>query len=1621
MSSVQWNERISISPMSDVSHSELRSVTLSPDQSLCNPSTLTYSGLHTTTTTNNNNNNISNSNSINVKDEAHRMLVGTRVFGFQDKNKACCFGVIIDTNRSEGDVNVNTTNKANEQKWNSDNNNHNNNNCQRVFSTTLLSWPTVVMLTHHIHLHDVLCSSSASSLLFRPYSIHSLHSNEEQLSSTTSTLLSSSTSSSLVVSPWEDMMCALLLQTELNWDGATQRIISWESQSRVENTLMALRTWTQLFLDGFLRWVPPSTGVRLLFTKGHTNSYYYSNSNNNNNNNIVDRCGEIRVALLGVEDERLIQEHWANLQRYWSTVDSSSLTSCDHNVHTALDGRCELYRTIAVFHKHCRPVLQQFTDDNSNSNKEEEGGGSCVNNNRKKWSIKNSMQLTYAMAIVAHIELYLQMSSSSSLLLLSHDDDDNSDKYSSNTIPFTTAEQNHFIEILAFLLFPQSKTVCEEGRRMALHWINTHLCTQEAHHILFSGPSKLSFHDFLASFAHWLLLQVVPSLLRCVNVVLSRQLCSYASSCNGCNDENLYSDVNSPSRALRLRFQREMRLEDRSAGSLHKTTTTCRRNLLGDISLTDWIKWMKNQQSELQSVSKHEKKSHKGKSHCNKMDTSTRKQRAFFFSLSPAGVKLLSIFDSLNLFNTNTTTTIITAGLSDRTFDRPQTALAVSRWMVGCSKDEVLTLQSSLKDFPLESVERQRKPLRLFTLAEFISHYRMIVDVPRIERISFSSTKKVKDDVINVFCPLPPLFDISLTHFHRFSPVNQAKLICSAVGLNYTAYVSSKEEKEHQQQQQEEEQQQEQLLYGQEEEEEKMEWQQQQKEKQQQQQCVVGCDEVGMYGSEIMMTKKAVMRRNHRNHHSSYTSTIIHKQENTPVLLSSSLSSSSTAITVLEDCGILKIYDCVAIEQLECARHSASLQLYTYGIILLQTFLRSRWSWRWNMLPLRRRAHRQAIITVQTALRGRQSMCLGRQKAEKQQERVMMWCEERKRREVMREHLIRRLEETAITCLPMAATVEDKDKDENLNKMCNHDHTYNDNDNNYKGEKNNMEGSYDIKIMSHATMNTGNLIRKSIDIPNTTAVVKAREMFGLIPSVNSSSKIPPSLGSHNNNSLAETLFTMETKGRCLVESIEAKKRRGIFIALEERVRERYLLQEYRERRVVMQQAMEQQQQATVKASQQQWRKRQMQQKQRLILLQKQKQREKEEKEEKEQQQEKEEVVVVRKKVIKPQTHSLRSSSSSSVKRGISVPHSTVTPKDMQEKGTTTTTSSSNSNDVVIVIDVNEEEDDNDDEKKKKNEKELIIVPSECHSVAHRHSPILLPNPEQLRTKRGSSPSPPSVLATAKAVGILGEKGKRTLSLITKESSSTPMMALCKHEYEDRTFIELSQRYRRQLLLHSAILSRLGVREMQQRRVLFLSAVLERQELLTRWRDIILPYTLITETLYGDFLAVMVVLQDAPRRRGPNAMRAMMRLRNRHVNITTDIKSRGSQDISREYEHKEEKEKQKRKERDLDKENGLIGGKKKEIPTVMKRAEFLQKSNLHVLSGQNVPLRASSEKDGVMEEIPKIRKIRTSSSSASAAVTVTVARGRMVNLKKGETSRSSSRKPVVSWADPPSSL
>ncbi|KAH9597954.1 hypothetical protein LSM04_007933 [Trypanosoma melophagium] len=137
-------------------------------------------------------------------------------------------------------------------------------------------------------------------------------------------------------------------------------------------------------------------------------------------------------------------------------------------------------------------------------------------------------------------------------------------------------------------------------------------------------------------------------------------------------------------------------------------------------------------------------------------------------------------------------------------------------------------------------------------------------------------------------------------------------------------------------------------------------------------------------------------------------------------------------------------------------------------------------------------------------------------------------------------------------------------------------------------------------------------------------------------------------------------------------------------------------------------------------------------------------------------------------MMKPETHSI---TSSSVKRSISVPRGTTTPKGEQERG--------DSGDVVIVIDVNE--DDNDDENK--NEKKLVF-PSQ--------------NQEQMRTIRESSCSPHSRVAIAKTVGEKGKKRIRTTTnTITTDSvsCSAPQMVLCKHEYEDRTFIELSRCYR----------------------------------------------------------------------------------------------------------------------------------------------------------------------------------------------------------------------------------
>ncbi|KAH9597965.1 hypothetical protein LSM04_008471 [Trypanosoma melophagium] len=112
----------------------------------------------------------------------------------------------------------------------------------------------------------------------------------------------------------------------------------------------------------------------------------------------------------------------------------------------------------------------------------------------------------------------------------------------------------------------------------------------------------------------------------------------------------------------------------------------------------------------------------------------------------------------------------------------------------------------------------------------------------------------------------------------------------------------------------------------------------------------------------------------------------------------------------------------------------------------------------------------------------------------------------------------------------------------------------NNNNNNSGNEKNNTERPYDIHGISHSTIAAVSPITRSIDVPNT-AVTKAREMFTLIPSVKSSNK-------------------MTTIG--LRISMEAKKRRLICISLEERGRERHLLQEYRKRRILIQQAMEQQ-------------------------------------------------------------------------------------------------------------------------------------------------------------------------------------------------------------------------------------------------------------------------------------------------------------------------------------------------------------------------------------------------------------------------------------------------------------
>ncbi|RNF07086.1 hypothetical protein TraAM80_03573 [Trypanosoma rangeli] len=1209
---------------------------------------------------------------------------GACVLGFSSTATKCSFGVLLDADST-------ATKHAKEPKSHV----RCRDQCASSSSSAAsLSWNTVALLTNHTYLFDVVCSAMGSAAFFRspaPQSADSLETFPSVLSL-----------SPPAITAWEHLLCAVLFRTSVEEAAALRHAVSWEEQCRVEDVLAEVRRCTRALVDGLLRWVPASAGVRLLLSR-HSDG--------------DSRCcwggsrGGIQVGLLDVENVWRVQQHLFSLQRSWLSTDEEGkcrdvamgLRAAARGVRDVDPLREALYRTLRAFQRQSVHLLRWAADSHGEA------------------YTASTQLLVRVMAVVAHIEFCLESSPQSrdTGALYCHDDVEGSrGGGDASGLPFTPAQRDHLVEMLAVLMHPCSDNTSGEGRRLAMHWLWAHL-RGETNAALFTGPSRLLFHDFLASFAHWLVLHLVPALMVHVNAL-------------SCGDQ--VNAAPPPARSVRVRFNCAEESSADEAELLSASSVTpprvptktaphtsfpsssaaviaapaARRNVLLEITMTDWLWWLR---------------------HRSARDNEAVCGVEFFPSLSSTAARLLGVLDSLELFRP------LPAGgvwpvLSDRVFER-HGAWAVAHWVVGCSHAEILALrQEYAGGAPHASASRD--PVVMFTLGDFIARYRPVVDAARVSSHLTSHPPWQEGDSAGdrQWRPLPPLFHISLENFNVFSPIIQAKLICSAVTVDYAAHASPREE------------------------EEAGVWRHVPSQRRM---------DIGVFNSEAVPAREA------------------------------------PSVVVMEDSGLVKVYDAGALEQLEGSRLRGRARLHGCGTRILQSFLRACWSVRWNFVPLRRRAQRHAIVLVQAALRVHAAALTATRQVRRLVEQQRRWVEERRSHDVTREQLVRRLE-------AQAAGRGNCDGD--------------------AGDAMHVASPAAQTAVSWPATPLDELLgARARRVPDPALGVERRLKEGGGPAaLDLLLQKETWVETHSRGAVCDT----ERKGRGIIQHVEAKGRRQLFFALEDKLRERWLLQEYRDRRAVVQRQIKEHHESRGREQRRKWQK---QRKQQAKVMQKQRE--------------------------ETQSRSFATRARNEAPRRVvasSQPPTAAATTEVTCSGAsyapdTTNHDNADASEVVIVIDVPGDDGDTD---------------------GPVQEPQQLPRDVHKRPAEGAKNVAPS-RNTRVCASLRSPHGG---AAATANSCRTPRRALRQQEHEDRTFIELSQCYRWHVLLQTCALEGVAPAEMQHRRRIFLACALERQELLARWRTVVLPYGLITEALHGDFLAALVILQDTPRRHGLAARRQM---------------------------------------------------------------------------------------------------------------------------------------------------
>ncbi|ESL07956.1 hypothetical protein TRSC58_04349 [Trypanosoma rangeli SC58] len=1192
---------------------------------------------------------------------------GARVLGFSSTAAKCSFGVLLDADGA-------ATKHAKEPKSHV----RCRDPCASLSSSAALvasvnlSWNTVALLTNHTYLFDVVCSAMGGAALFRPPTPQSAESLE--------TFPSVPSLSPPAITAWEHLLCAVLFRTSVEETAALRHAVSWEEQCRVEDVLAEVRRCTHALVNGLLRWVPASAGVRLLLSR-HSDG--------------DSRCcwggsrGGIQVGLLDVENTWRVQRHLFSLRRSWlSTDDEEKCKDMAMGLRAAARGVCDvdplreaLYRTLRAFQRQGVHLWRWAADSHGEA------------------YAASTQLLVRVMAVVAHIEFCLESAppSRDTGALYCHDDVDGSRSCGGDAsgLPFTPAQRDHLVEMLAVLLHPCSDNTSGEGRRLATHWLWTHL-RGETNAALFTGPSRLLFHDLLASLAHWLVLQLVPALMVHVNAVSCGDQVDVAPPPARsvrvrfhCAEESSADEAELPSASSvtppRAPTKTAPRTSFPSSSSAVIAAPVARRNVLLEITMTDWLWWLRHSRARNNEAA------------CGV---------EFFPSLSSTAARLLGVLDSLELFRP------LPAGrvwpvLSDRVFER-HGAWAVAHWVVGCSHAEILALRQEYAG-RAPHASASRDPVVIFTLGDFIACYRPVVDAARVSsHLTLHPSWQESDSAGNrQWCPLPPLFHISLENFNAFSPIIQAKLICSAATVDYAAHASAREE-----------------------------------------------EEAGVWRHVPSPRRMDI---------DVFNSKPVPAREAPPVV-------------VMEDSGLVKVYDAEALEQLEGSRLRGRARLHECGTRILQSFLRACWSVRWNFVPLRRRAQRHAIVLVQAALRVHAAALMAARQVRRLVEQQRRWAEERRSYDATREQLVRRLEAQAA-----GRGNGDGDADDVMHAASPADQT---------------AASWPATPLDEL------LGARARRVPDPALGAESRLKEGGSPAaLELLSQKETWVETHGRGAVG-AVCDMERKGRGVIQHVEAKRRRQLFFAFEDKLRERWLLQEYRDRRAVVQRQIKEHQESRGREQRRKW---QGQRKQQAKVMQQQRE--------------------------EAQSRSLATRARNEAPRRVAASPQPPTATAAANAGATCSGvystpdtrshDSADASDVVIVIDVPGDDGD-------------MNGPAQEPSLRPPHS---------------------GAAATA-------------------NSCCTPRRALGRQEHEDRTFIELSQCYRWHMLWQTCALDGVALAEMLHRRRIFLACALERQEMLARWRTVVLPYGLITEALHGDFLAALVILQDAPRRHGLGTRRQM---------------------------------------------------------------------------------------------------------------------------------------------------